>query len=144
MAREGHKPTIRAICNEIQRCSHSPPPSSLLCLQGKRTVRPRIPKTAQKSLRGTRHHKPSEGHKLDQEKVKHELFALTYREVRDNCSSNTWLCVSDTNDNCFREKCNCHLFPPVLLPLFLLHFQSRQRQTQRKRIIITGITIKLV
>lgn len=118
MAREEPKPAICAICNEVQRCSHSPPPSSNLCLKRKKKVRPNIPKTAQKSLRRTKHRKSGKGHKLDQENVKHELFALMCREVRDDCSLNTWLCATDAKGDCFGEKCHCDLFPPVLLPLF--------------------------
>jgi len=64
-----------------------------------------------------KHDKSSDGHKFDQEKVKHELFALRYREVRDDCSLNTWLCVSDPTGDCFKETCHCHLLPPALLPL---------------------------
>lgn len=87
MTREGPKPTICAICNEVQRCSRLPPPTS--APKGKK-VRPKIPKTAQKSLHRTKHHKPREGHKLDPEKVKHELFALPYREVRNDRGPKTW------------------------------------------------------
>lgn len=70
------------------------PPSSSLCLKRKKASTD-VPKAASKSLCRTKHHKPAEGYKLGQEKVKPEPFALMCGEVRDDCSlSHGFVCLA--------------------------------------------------
>lgn len=117
-----------------------PPPTS--ASKGKK-VRPNIPKTAQKSLRRTKHRKSGEGHKLDQENVKHELFALMCREVTA-AWTHGFVHLTQKATVSERNATVTSFHQSSSLCSLLLHFQSRQLQRQRKRMIIMGTITKLV
>lgn len=145
MAREESKPAICAICNEVQRCSHSPPPSSNLCLKRKKKSDPTYLRQCRSPYAELSISSPVKGTNLTKKMSNTSClpwcvgrWEMTAAWTRGFVRLTQRATVSEKNATVtsFHQSSSlCSL---------LLHFQSRQLQRQRKRMIIMGTITKLV